>query len=231
MYDLSTHAEKRVTPISGYCGEPKVSGNNIIYDNNLDVYSYNIKTYKRIKQITSTSEYSIYGNKIAYSKWHYSGTSYTEDIFVKDILYGITTPICINSHTQENPAIYVSKVVWEDWRNGNEDIYMGDIPLTIFKVNPSNNAINVARNKVISITFSIPVKSSTYFSSITLKNLSTGTYKTLTKTISGNILKMKSKTILSANTWYQVTIPAKAMKDYTGNNLFAKYTFKFKTGT
>lgn len=230
MYDLSTHTEKRVTSISGYYGNPKVSGDYIFYDNNLDLYSYNIKTYKRIKQVANTNQYSISGNKIAYSKWNYYGTSYTEDIFVKDISNGITIPICINSRNQENPVISGYKVVWEDWRNGNDDIYMSNVPLKIFKVDPPNKATNVARNKIITIKFSDNIYASNYFGKITVKNLTTGKTITITKSISKNILYIKNTYKKSAYTWYLVTIPAAAVKDKAGNKLTASYAFKFKTG-
>ena len=103
-------------------------------------------------------------------------------------------------------------------------------PPIVSTTTPTNLKTSVSRTSIIVIKFSENIKSSTYFGNITLKNLSTGTYKTITKTIIGNTLTLKSTTILQANTWYQVTIPANAIKDYAGNNLKATYTFKFKTG-
>jgi hypothetical protein len=71
-------------------------------------------------------------------------------------------------------------------------------------------------------------KTSTYFNKITIKN-SAGKILKLTKTIKGNTLSIKT-TKRSTNTWYTVTIPRAAIKDYTSNNLTTTYTFKFKTG-
>jgi len=87
----------------------------------------------------------------------------------------------------------------------------------------------VARSSNVVIKFSENIKNSTYYSSISIKNASTGKYFGLSKSMSKNILTIKTST-KTANTWYIVTIPKSAMKDMAGNNLLATYTFKFKTG-
>jgi autotransporter family porin len=104
------------------------------------------------------------------------------------------------------------------------------VPPKISSTTPTNLKTGVSRTSNIVLKFSEIIKNSTYYNNITIKNLTTGKYITLTKTISGSYLSLKTTT-RSANTWYQVTIPAAAIKDYAGNNLLANYTFKFKTGT
>jgi len=94
---------------------------------------------------------------------------------------------------------------------------------------PTNRKTGVSRTSTISIKFSENIKNSTYYNSIKVRNLTTGKYVTITKSISGNTLSIKTSE-KSANTWYTVTIPRAAIKDNTGNNLTANYTFKFKTG-
>jgi predicted outer membrane repeat protein len=103
------------------------------------------------------------------------------------------------------------------------------IPPKIISTNPINNSINVSKNIIIAIIFSENIKTSTYFNNIVIKNLSTNQNLSLSRTISGNTLYIKTST-KSANTVYQVTIPKWAIKDYAGNNLTANYTFRFKTG-
>jgi methionine-rich copper-binding protein CopC len=95
---------------------------------------------------------------------------------------------------------------------------------------PKINSTGVSLTAPLTIKFSEYIKASTYFSSIKLKNLSIGTYNTLSRTISGNGLKIKTTANRTANTWYTITIPKSAIKDIAGNNLQANYTFKFKTG-
>ena len=95
---------------------------------------------------------------------------------------------------------------------------------------PTNLKTGVSRTSTIAIKFNENIKTSTYYSNIKVKNLTTGKYVTITKTISGTTLNIKTSK-RSANTWYLVTIPKAAVKDYASNNLAANYIFKFKTGT
>jgi predicted deacylase len=96
---------------------------------------------------------------------------------------------------------------------------------------PKVNAIRISLTAPVNIKFNENIKSSIYYSSIKLKNLITGKYVTITRTISDHTLYLKTSTTRSKYTWYQVTIPKAAIKDYADNNLLANYTFKFKTGS
>ncbi|MDO9045559.1 MAG: Ig-like domain-containing protein, partial [Methanobacteriaceae archaeon] len=74
------------------------------------------------------------------------------------------------------------------------------------------------------------IKTSINWSKIYIKNLRTGKKVAITKTISGNTLKIKMNLRRSSYNTYQVYIPASAIKDLAGNNLVKFYSFKFKTG-
>jgi autotransporter family porin len=104
------------------------------------------------------------------------------------------------------------------------------IPPKVVLTYPKNGATGISRTATIAIKFSENIKASTYYNKITIKNLTTHKTITLTKTIKGTTLSIKTSTTKSKYTWYQVTIPSKAIKDMAGNNLSANYTFKFKTG-
>jgi methionine-rich copper-binding protein CopC len=108
----------------------------------------------------------------------------------------------------------------------NVDITPPKISSTV----PVNMKTGISRWASVAIKFNENIKNSTYYNSITIKNLKTNKYVTLTKAMSGNILIIKTSAVKTANTWYQVTIPKSAIKDYAGNNLTANYTFRFKTG-
>ncbi len=105
------------------------------------------------------------------------------------------------------------------------------VPPKVSLTYPKNGAIVFSRTATISIKFSENIKISTYFNNITIKNLTTGKTVTVSKSISGTTLMIKNTITRTPNTWYQVTIPKSAIKDYAGNNLLANYIFKFKTGT
>lgn len=95
---------------------------------------------------------------------------------------------------------------------------------------PTNSKTNVSRTSSIIIKFTKNIKTSTNYSKITLKNLTTGKTVTVKLSITNNTLTIKPSSALSAKTSYQVTIPASAVKDYAGNNLVANYILKYQTG-
>jgi hypothetical protein len=100
---------------------------------------------------------------------------------------------------------------------------------TVLSTTPTNLRTGVSRTSTIIIKFKEKINKSILFNNITIKNLTTNRYMTLSKGISLNTLTLRTST-RSANTWYQVTIPKASIKDYAGNNLSANYTFRFKTG-
>jgi parallel beta-helix repeat protein len=104
-------------------------------------------------------------------------------------------------------------------------------PPKVSSTNPTNLKTGFSRTGKISIKFSENIYSSTYYTKITVKNLTTGNTTIISKSISGSILYIKNNSKRSANTWYQVTIPAGAVKDKAGNKLTKAYTFKFRTGS
>jgi hypothetical protein len=143
-----------------------------------------------------------------------------------------------NSTKYNNPISIVNtttlKFFAEDEAGNSSSIYtekyeIDKIAPKVSSTTPSNNKTNISRTSSITIKFSKNIKSSSNYSKIIIKNLTTGKTISLTKTISSNLLSIKFSK-LSANTWYQVTIPSKAVKDFAGNYLMETYTFKFKTG-
>ena len=103
------------------------------------------------------------------------------------------------------------------------------LPPKVSTTTPTTNKTGISRSSSILLKFTENIKSSIYYNKINIKNLATGKFITLTNTVSGRYLSLKTTT-RSANTWYQVTIPKAAIKDYANNNLLVTYTFKFKTG-
>ena len=104
------------------------------------------------------------------------------------------------------------------------------IPLKVISAYPKNYATGVSRTGTIYLKFSQNIKASTYWSKIYVKNLKTGKKVAISKSISGNTLYIKMSSKRYAYSWYQVYIPAYAVKDYANRKLSSRYTFKFKTG-
>jgi len=97
---------------------------------------------------------------------------------------------------------------------------------TVKSIDPANNSVNIAINKVIKVTFSEPVKTGT--GKIYLKNLKTGNYVLITKTISGNTLTIKPTNNLIKATQYSLILNAGSITDLAGNAL-KSCTTKFTT--
>ena len=96
-------------------------------------------------------------------------------------------------------------------------------------VSPKSSATGVSRTKTVSIRLSENVLKSVNWSKVYIKNLKTGAKCKATIKISGNHIYITTSK-KAALTWYQIYIPASAIKDAAGNNLAKSYTLKFKTG-
>ena len=68
-------------------------------------------------------------------------------------------------------------------------------PPKVSSTTPTNLKTKVSPTAVIAIKFSEKIKASTSFNNITIKNLTTGKYVTITKAISDNILYIKTSLI------------------------------------
>ena len=99
----------------------------------------------------------------------------------------------------------------------------------VVSTSPKNGATGVSRTATFAIKLSENIKSSTNWSKIYVKNLSTGKIVSITKWISGNTLYINTTSNRLSYNWYRVYIPSSAVKDYAGNNA-GSYTLQFKTG-
>ena len=105
---------------------------------------------------------------------------------------------------------------------------LDNTPPRVSVTSPKNMKTKVSRTTIITVKFTENIRNGAKFNNITIKNVATGEYLLLSKSIIGKklIIKTSSK---SAKSWYIVTIPRAAVKDIAGNNFQAKYSFKFKT--
>lgn len=102
-------------------------------------------------------------------------------------------------------------------------------PPVVTSTSPINSSSGNSLTSPITIKFSENIAAGANYSKIYIKNLTTGKIVGITQSISGNTLTIKMIKSRLHNNTYQVNIPAGAIKDKAGNNLAAKYTFKFKT--
>jgi methionine-rich copper-binding protein CopC len=117
-----------------------------------------------------------------------------------------------------------SNYVWSFTTGAAPDI----TPPTVASTDPANNAIGVALNKNIAVTFSEAMNQSTLnATTLTLKQGSTSVLGTVTNTSTTATFTPASS--LAANTTYTATISTGA-KDTAGNALASSYVWTFTTG-
>ncbi len=114
-----------------------------------------------------------------------------------------------------------------DYQNATK--ILDTIPPKIISTNPSNGANGISRTSTITVKFSENIKSSTNWSKIYMKNLTTGKIVKISNSIKGNTLYIKMSLSRHTNNTYQIYIPTAAVNDYASNNLAVAYIFKFKS--
>ncbi len=103
------------------------------------------------------------------------------------------------------------------------------IPPKLVLTSPTNGATGFSKTANITIKFSEYIKASSNWSKIVIKD-KYGHAVHITSLISGTTVSIKTNP-RAGNSWYTVTIPAAAVKDYAGNKNLKSCTFKFKTKT
>ena len=99
---------------------------------------------------------------------------------------------------------------------------------TVKSTSPINLENNVAINSTIKVQFDELIDGDVNLNNISLKD-SKGNAVSLNISVSGDTITITPKTALSYGENYYVTIPAKAVKDKSGNSLGAEYKFSFFT--
>lgn len=138
-----------------------------------------------------------------------------------------TSPILISSTTKLD-YYGIDKAGWISSPHSQSYIINDNTAPKVSSTTPKNNQRLVSRKSAIVVKFSEGIMGSSNYNKIAVKNLKTGKNVKITKSISTNKLTIKTTSTRKSKTWYQVTIPKSAIRDYSGN-LNSKYVFKFKT--
>jgi beta propeller repeat protein len=230
LYDLEFKIERRITSNSAGQYGPKIG-----YVEDQNIHSKNNENRTKIFWIEARNGES---NNLDI----YMGDNYMKNHIPSPVKIGIIGPgqsKTINYSlklTSEVGKYYVDSFLSPtDSKTYNNIITSKMITLIdlyqpyVTNSKPYDGWTGYPRKDNIIISFNENIFTSTEFNSIKVKNLSTNKYETLTKSISNKTLNIKTNT-RTANTWYQVTIPAASVRDQAGNKLKTTYTFKFRTG-
>jgi photosystem II stability/assembly factor-like uncharacterized protein/methionine-rich copper-binding protein CopC len=101
-------------------------------------------------------------------------------------------------------------------------------PPTVSSADPANNAVDVAKEKTITITFNENILAGTAYETIAVRDTSS-TAISLSKSIKDKVLTLDPTKDLTLGMKYTVTIPASGVKDSAGNALAATYSFSLTT--
>ena len=124
MYDLSTFTETQIAGSEGFLEYgPSIYGDRIVYMSGGAgdfVCLYDLSTSELTFIGYDAWSSAIYGERIV---WMYGMGS--SDISMYDLSTSREIQITSDESVHQSaPAIYGDRIVWEDWRNENSDIYM-----------------------------------------------------------------------------------------------------------
>ena len=166
LYDLTTNTEQDLSNDSiNQQVEPAISGDKVVwadgstYGTQIYVYDLSSNTKHLITDIINELNNNhlapdISGNKVV---WQLIGAD--RDIYVYDLINNIQERITFNPAYQINPAVSGNVIVWQDFRNGNWDIYMYDLsgsfipPTPVIPVAPSGLVGNVVSSSQINLNW------------------------------------------------------------------------------
>ena len=138
LYDLATNSRKRLTS-SGSSHRPSISGSNVVYQDlrngTWDIYLYDLKSGEERRLTTAAAKsfrVMISGTKVAsidtrHDTSESSDEPSTSEVYVYDLTTGIEKLVASLDVAPGRAAVSASRVVYEDVRGGNRDIYLKEL--------------------------------------------------------------------------------------------------------
>ena len=155
-------------------------------------------------------------------------TTITKNISGNVLTLTNTTSYTDGTYTVNIPANAIIDAAGNTLETSFSSLFTVDtVAPVITSTDPVNGATNVSADKVITVTFSEPIKEGTGWFELIDRN--TGTAVDFTTSINGNVLTITPTSAL-AEGWYKVIIHTGSVTDLAGNMVAVK-SFTFSVGT
>ena len=132
-YDLAKKTETQVTSHPEVQSQPRVDGNTVAYQDERDygttyeIYAADLTTLQERRLTYSSIQQwgpAISGSKVVY----YDAATGMTDLYCYDLETGYTWPLTPSTAgTQETPCVDGGTIAFKDSRNGNDEIYVGEL--------------------------------------------------------------------------------------------------------
>jgi len=215
----------KIHPYTGDQNDPVISGTKVIweqYNKNTksdDIWFQNLATNTGFWVTQTTDDEhipAIAGNIAVWQKW--TGTTY--DIVMQDISKSSNPKknVAKGDSVQWYPAVGVDQygifVSFTDDKDGTSRVYWRNMDSTVpipTSGSPARNAVDVPVNKIITTTFSEPIKLGAGLIKLVS---SSGVVISITKSVNGKILTITPTTLLKRATKYTLILAAGSVSDY-----------------
>jgi len=166
--------------------------------------------------------YTSGGNVVTFATYADSSTGYKGYKAIVGDYYGNGRTVLSGPHPELQPTNYtlLSKLVL--WLDKVDSVSAGSTSLGVISTTPSNKAINVAANKIITVNFNRAVQYGN--KNIQLKS-STGAVIPIKTSISGSTLTI-SHSLLSKGVKYILSLGSGSVQDTSGQNI-GSYSMSF----
>lgn len=161
MYDLKTNTERQITTDLDTQSYPGISGDRIVWqdvrENGQGIYLYdlNVGVEQRIyggDGFGAQADVRISGNQIVWS--NLGVTTRNWDIYYYDLSTKTVRQITSDLKTQTYAEVSNDRIVWQDFRNSNYDIYAYDLNPAPFGSISINGSSVYTKTTLVTLTLS-----------------------------------------------------------------------------
>jgi TolB protein len=137
FYNLTSQTETRITTSTATQKNPDIDGNYVVWQDNRngnwDIYFYDLSTRseRRLTMSASNEDPKVSGNFVVFGRWVTIDNILRQAVFAYELSTGNERQISSTGYSNDNPAIFNSRVVYESARTfelkGQNEVVMYDL--------------------------------------------------------------------------------------------------------